>query len=113
MRVAWTTLALAGAFLSCASIAAAQVSLTLSEALARARQRAPRIVSARLAIEEARARLLGASHLQSNPEIDLALGNRLGNGARSTDLDLAWVCKWPCAKTQRAPTPHPTFAPMR
>ena len=88
MRVAWNTLALAGAFLLCASIATAQGPLTLAEALARARERAPQIISARLAIEESRARLLGASHLQSNPEVDLGLGNRQGSGARSTDLDL-------------------------
>ena len=88
MRVAWRTLALVAAFASGASTAWAQVPLTLSEALAKVRERAPQIVSARLAIEEARARLAGATHLQSNPELDLAVGNRQGNGERSTDLDV-------------------------
>jgi hypothetical protein len=51
--------------------------LTLPDVLARAREQAPRIVSARLAVEEARGRLTGASvRLQSNPQLDLALGNR-------------------------------------
>lgn len=88
MRVAWRTLALVAAFASGASPASAQVPLTLSEALSRARERAPEILSARLAIEEARARLTGATHRQSNPEVDLAVGNRQGNGERSTDLDV-------------------------
>ena len=88
MRVAWRTLALVAAFASGASTAWAQVPLTLSEALSRARERAPQIVSARLAIDEARARLAGASHRQSNPDVDLAVGNRQGNGERSTDLDV-------------------------
>lgn len=88
MRVAYRTLALVAVFASGASVAWAQVPLTLSEALSRARERAPQIVSARLAIEEARARLAGATHRQSNPGVDLALGNRQGNGDRSTDLDV-------------------------
>ena len=51
--------------------------VTLPEALARAREQAPQIVSARLAMEEARGRLLGASlRFQANPEIDGAIGNR-------------------------------------
>lgn len=88
MRVAWRTLALVAAFAAGANTVWAQMPLTLSEALAKARDRAPQIVSARLAIEEARARLAGTTHLQSNPEVDLAVGNRQGNGARSTDLDV-------------------------
>lgn len=88
MRVAWITLALIAASLSSASLAVAQVPLTLADALARARERAPQIVSARLAIEEARARLAGANHLQSNPDFDAGVGNRQGSGSRSTDLDI-------------------------
>ena len=88
MRVAWRTLALVAAFAAGANTAWAQVPLTLSDALARARERAPQIVNARLAIEEARARLAGATHLQSNPEVDFGVGNRQGNGERSTDLDI-------------------------
>jgi len=88
MRVAWTTLALIAALLSNAAVAVAQVPLTLAEALARARERAPQIVSARLAIEESRARLTGADHLQSNPDFDASIGNRQGSGTRSTDIDI-------------------------
>lgn len=88
MRVAWTTLALIAGLFSSASMAAAQVPLTLAEALARARERAPQIVSARLAIEESRARFAGADHLQSNPDFDAGVGNRQGSGGRSTDIEI-------------------------
>jgi cobalt-zinc-cadmium efflux system outer membrane protein len=61
----------------------------LGQVLARAREQAPQIVSARLAIEEARGRLSGASvRLQSNPQIDAALGNRNGSDTRTTDFEL-------------------------
>ena len=63
--------------------------LTLAEVLARAREQAPEIVSARLALEEARGRLVGASlRLQSNPQIDAAVGNRNGPDTRFTDFEL-------------------------
>ncbi len=63
--------------------------MTLAEVLSRAREQAPQIVSARLAQEEVRGRLLGASlRLQSNPEIDAALGNRNGTDTRFTDFEL-------------------------
>ena len=63
--------------------------MTLAEVLARAREQAPQIVSARLALEEARGRLLGASvRFQANPEIDAALGNRNGPDTRFTDFEL-------------------------
>ena len=63
--------------------------MTLAEVLARAREQAPQIVSARLAMEEARGRLLGASvRFQANPEIDAALGNRNGPDTRFTDFEL-------------------------
>ena len=63
--------------------------MTLAEVLARAREQAPQIVSARLAVEEARGRLLGASvRFQTNPEIDAALGNRNGPDTRFTDFEL-------------------------
>ena len=90
MRVAWNTLALVAAFASGVSPAWAQAPLTLSEALSRARERAPEIVSARLAVDEARARLAGATHRQLNPDVDFAAGNRQGNGERSTDLDIGF-----------------------
>jgi cobalt-zinc-cadmium efflux system outer membrane protein len=57
--------------------------------LSRAREQAPQIVSARLALEEARGRLVGASlRLQSNPQIDAAVGNRNGPETRFTDFEL-------------------------
>jgi len=63
--------------------------MTLAEVLTRAREQAPEIVSARLAVEEARGRLLGASiRLQSNPQIDAAVGNRSGPDMRFTDFEL-------------------------
>ncbi len=63
--------------------------LTLSEVLARAREQAPQIVSARLALEETRGRLLGASlRFQTNPEIDAGVGNRTGPDSRFTDLEV-------------------------
>lgn len=88
MRVACTALALASVLSICPP-ARAQTPLTLTEALARARQQSPRLVSARLAVDEARARLPAASlRLQSNPELDAGLGSRQGSGVRSTDIDI-------------------------
>jgi cobalt-zinc-cadmium efflux system outer membrane protein len=76
-----------------AATAAAQVRITsLADVLARARERAPDIVNARLAVDEARGRLLGASlRVQTNPEVDVALGNRSATGARYTDFELAFA----------------------
>jgi outer membrane protein, heavy metal efflux system len=73
-----------------AGVAAAQSRvMTLAEVLARAREQAPQIVSARLALEESRGRLTGASvRFQSNPQIDAAIGNRNGPDTRFTDLEL-------------------------
>ena len=69
--------------------ASAQPSLTLPEALARAREQAPQIVSARLAVDEARGRLRGASiGFASNPEIDAGAGRRRGADSRFTDWEL-------------------------
>jgi cobalt-zinc-cadmium efflux system outer membrane protein len=46
-------------------------------------------VSARLAVEETRGRLLGASvRLQSNPELEASLGNRESPGSRFTDFEI-------------------------
>lgn len=70
--------------------ARAQTSVNgLVDVLARARQQAPQIVSARLALEEVRARLAGATlRFQDNPEIDAAVGRRNGDIGRSMDLQL-------------------------
>ena len=50
--------------------------LTLESALARARTHAPAILSARARIEEARARVRGASLLRDNPVVEGAIGRR-------------------------------------
>ena len=71
------------------TIASAQRSLTLPETIARAREQAPQIVSARLAIDEARGRLIGASMgFASNPEIEAGVGRRRGPDARLTDWEI-------------------------
>jgi cobalt-zinc-cadmium efflux system outer membrane protein len=65
--------------------------MTLAEVLTRAREQAPQIVSARLALEETRGRLAGASvRFQSNPQIDAAVGNRNGPTTRFTDFELGF-----------------------
>jgi cobalt-zinc-cadmium efflux system outer membrane protein len=88
MRVVSITAALAVAVLAVPGGVAAQAGLSLPEVLAAARERAPRIVGARLALEEARGRLAGASiRLTSNPEVEVAAGDRRHAG-RSTDLDV-------------------------
>lgn len=72
-----------------ADATAQTAALTLDEVLSRARAEAPEIVSARLAIEEARARLAGASpRLSNNPEVTAGIGNRAGPERRTTDLEL-------------------------
>ena len=90
MRIGSSAVAVCAAVCLHAGIAGAQSrSLTLGDVLARAREQAPQIVSARLALEEARGRLLGASlRYQTNPEIDAALGNRNGSGTRFTDFEV-------------------------
>lgn len=65
--------------------------MTLAEVLARARAQAPQVVSARLAVEEARGRLAGASlRFQANPELDVSLGNRQGPDTRFTDFEIGY-----------------------
>ena len=73
-----------------AGVAGAQSrTMTLAEVLARARDQAPGIVSARLAVDEARGRLLGASvRFQNNPELEASVGNREGPDRRFTDFDI-------------------------
>jgi cobalt-zinc-cadmium efflux system outer membrane protein len=59
--------------------------LTLENALERARQSAPAVVAARMRIEEARGRVLGASlRFSSNPTVDIEAGRRSG-ATSSTD----------------------------
>jgi cobalt-zinc-cadmium efflux system outer membrane protein len=64
--------------------------LTLAGVLARARAQAPQIVSARLALEETRARLVGASlRSQTNPDFDFFGGRRTGAGGAFADFEVA------------------------
>jgi cobalt-zinc-cadmium efflux system outer membrane protein len=90
MRVGFVSVAFCAVLCGVAAPARAQSRpISLAEVLARAREHAPRIVSARLALEEARARLVGASlRFQTNPELDAALGNRQAETGRSTDLEV-------------------------
>jgi cobalt-zinc-cadmium efflux system outer membrane protein len=88
-RCSWRTVAVCAMVCLSGSLAFAQRTLTLSDVLAQARERAPQIVSARLALDEARAGLVGASlRLPSNPEVDAAAGPRRSGGAGSTDIEL-------------------------
>jgi cobalt-zinc-cadmium efflux system outer membrane protein len=90
MRIGSSAVAVCAAVCLQAGMAGAQSrSLTLADVLARAREQAPQIASARLALEETRGRLLGASlRFQANPEIDVGLGNRQGTGSRFTDFQI-------------------------
>src|SRR5512145_731230 len=88
MRMGTTALAVcAVACFHAASAAAQGKGMTLADELSRAREQAPQIVSARLALEETRARLVGASvRFQNNPELDGWVGNRDGPTDRFTDF---------------------------
>ena len=69
--------------------ASAQAALDLAGVLARAREQAPQIVSARLAVGEAQGRLTGASlRQQMNPDVDLVLGNRDSGAVRWTEFQI-------------------------
>jgi len=71
-------------------IQAQTTSLTLEQALNRARTRAPALLDARARIEEARGRLQGASILfQANPVIEGTVGPRFSNQGRTTDADVS------------------------
>lgn len=92
MRIGSCAVAVCAAICIQASVANAQApgrTMTFAEVLARAREQAPQIVSARLAVEEMRGRLLGASlRLQTNPEFEANLGNREGPDSRFTDFEI-------------------------
>ena len=92
MRIGSYAVAVCAAICTQASVANAQTpgrTMTFAEVLARAREQAPQIVSARLAVEETRGRLLGASlRLQTNPELEANLGNREGPDSRFTDFEI-------------------------
>jgi cobalt-zinc-cadmium efflux system outer membrane protein len=90
MRIGRRAVAVCAALSLQAGAAHAQgTTLTLSEALAQARERAPEIVGAQLLEEEARGRLAGASlRFPSNPELEGAVGSRTGRDGQFTDLDV-------------------------
>lgn len=92
MRIGSYAVAVCAAICVHAGVANAQVpsrTMTYAEVLARAREQAPQIVSARLAVEETRGRLLGASlRFQTNPELEANLGNREGPDSRFTDFEI-------------------------
>jgi cobalt-zinc-cadmium efflux system outer membrane protein len=90
MRIATSVVAACATLFASSTTALAQGQvLTLAEVLARARERAPQIVSAQLTLEELRGRLAGASlRVQSNPEVDAGLGNREGPERRFTEFEL-------------------------
>ena len=90
MRIGSSAVAVCAAACLQTGMAGAQSrTMTLAEVLGRAREQAPRIVSARLALEETRGRLVGASlRFQTNPEVDAGFGSRQGSGNRTTDFDI-------------------------
>jgi len=87
MRMGTKAIAVCAIVCVWANAAAAQGrAMTLSDVLTRAREQAPQIMSARLTLEETRARLIGASlRFQNNPELEAWVGNRNGPTERFTD----------------------------
>ena len=92
MRIGSHAVAVCAAICVHAGVASAQApsrTMTYAEVLARAREQAPQLVSARLAVEETRGRMLGASlRFQTNPELEANLGNREGPDSRFTDFQI-------------------------
>lgn len=92
MRIGSSAVAVCATICVHAGVANAQApsrTMTFTEVLARAREQAPQIVDARLAVEETRGRLLGASlRFQTNPELEANLGNREGPDSRFTDFEI-------------------------
>jgi outer membrane protein, heavy metal efflux system len=90
MRIGRSAVAACAAVCVSTGIAGAQGrALTLADVVARAREQAPQVVSARLALDEARGRLRGAALLfQTNPEIDATVGSRQSRDSRFTDLEI-------------------------
>lgn len=95
MRMGTRAIAVCAIVCASANVAAAQGrAMTLSDVLTRAREHAPQIVSARLALEETRARLIGASlRFQSNPELEAWVGNRNSPTDRFTDYQFG-LAQW-------------------
>src|SRR5580765_3220856 len=71
---------------------AQSLTLTLEQALARAREVSPSVLIARARIEETRGRLVGARiRHRDNPIIDFAAGPRSVDGSTLTDIDLGVI----------------------
>lgn len=71
------------------SVASAQSTLTYQQALAMARERAPRVAIARARIEEARGRIVGARiRFRDNPVIDVSSGPRKLETGTVTDYEI-------------------------
>ena len=71
---------------------AQELTLTLPEALARARERAPAVLVARARIDEARGRLVGARlRLRDNPSVDVSAGPRSTEVGTLMDLDIGFT----------------------
>lgn len=88
VRQRWVAAVALSATTLAATASAQPTALTLAAALTRAREQAPEIVSAKLGIEEARARLAGSAvRFPQNPELTAGVGSRNGSVGRSTDLE--------------------------
>jgi cobalt-zinc-cadmium efflux system outer membrane protein len=75
-----------------ANAVAQSITVSLEEALARAREQAPAVLIARARIEEARGRLAGARvRLRDNPTIDVGTGPRTTEAGTLTDLDVGFA----------------------
>ncbi len=71
---------------------AQSVSLSLDEALTRAREQAPAVLIARARIEEARGRLSGAQvRFRDNPIVDVGIGPRRMEVGTLTDFDIGFA----------------------
>lgn len=71
---------------------AQSISLTLDDALVRAREQAPAVLIARARIGEARGRLAGARvRFRENPTIDAGTGPRVTEAGTLTDLDVGFA----------------------
>jgi cobalt-zinc-cadmium efflux system outer membrane protein len=82
--------------------------LTFENALARARQSAPAIVAARMRIDEARGRVIGASlPLTNNPTIDAAAGRRDGTTSTTQyEVEVAQDLDLPVRRRARIDAAH-------
>ncbi|HET9481284.1 MAG TPA: TolC family protein [Candidatus Polarisedimenticolia bacterium] len=84
-------------------VAADTGALTLEEALALARERAPVVLAARARVEEARGRLSGAAvRLGANPVLQAGIGRRNAAGEGSTDFEVELTQELGVAGRRRA-----------